>query len=341
MGYFARERIFTGLVPNLVSSVPVFSATDLSEDECLTLVKTVEEYLISLQEEGWHFDLQPGADEDPVRFINLKREWLETSAKLDEYRDSEKGSWRDDVVLLHDVATERAEIIRELRSGRTHPVFLQCDGGHGFETFDRVDCLTAEELETLEAVLGGRLHDVGFILRVIDDWDAEKNPAIYVDASMQWQLIESDEYDEWTEHRLLSAEVVREILALRKKPVLYADVDAESDDEIPFADEEQCARQSETLLLPSEELRSSYQDPPNYWRNVWLYDRRKNGITNAAILAELRERGKEFTLLESENALRSAISSIAHYHHWPLQKGKAGRPRKSTTTRDSTSAEKG
>jgi hypothetical protein len=330
MGYFARERIFTGLGPNLVSCVPVFSANDLSEDECLTLENAVAAYLISLQEEGWHFDLQPGPEDDAVGFINLKREWIETNAKLDEYRRADKGSWRDDIVLLHDVASERADVIRDLRSGRTHPVFLQTDDGHGFETFDRVDCLTDDELKVLEAVLGGRLYDGGIILRVIDDWDAEKNPAIYVNASMQWQLIESDEYDDWSEDRQLSAEVVQQILALRAKPLLYSDVDSESDeeiDEIPFADEGE-QEQSGSLLTPSESLRSGYQDPDNYHRNVWLYEQRKAGLNNAAILAELAKRAAEFAPLETENALRSAITSIALYHSWPSQKGKAGRPRK-------------
>lgn len=110
--------------------------------------------------------------------------------------------------------------------------------------------------------------------------------------------------------------------------MIYGDIDADSDDEIdqiPFADGEE---QGGSLLPPSDDLRSSYQDPNNYWRNVWLYEQRKSGVTNAWILAALLKRGQEFAPLETDNALRSAVASIALYHRWPMQKGRAGRPRK-------------
>lgn len=82
-------------------------------------------------------------------------------------------------------------------------------------------------------------------------------------------------------------------------------------------------------LAASESLKASYRAPDNYWRNVWLYERRKNGEKNATILASLRARAQEFATLESGNALRNAIESIAIHHGWPLLKGKAGRPKAS------------
>lgn len=79
---------------------------------------------------------------------------------------------------------------------------------------------------------------------------------------------------------------------------------------------------------------ASYQDPDNYQRNVWLYELRKSGMTNAAIRAELDKRATEFSTLESENALRNAIESIAVHHGWPLLQGKAGRPKTSKRNSD-------
>ena len=75
-----------------------------------------------------------------------------------------------------------------------------------------------------------------------------------------------------------------------------------------------------------------YRDKGNYRRNIWLYEQRKAGHTNAAILAELAARASEFAPLESDNALRAAIDSIANYHGWPMLKGVAGRPRSNRRT---------
>lgn len=63
--------------------------------------------------------------------------------------------------------------------------------------------------------LGGRLYVGGIILRLVDDWDAETNPSIYVEASLQWRQIESDDYDDWSDARQLSDEIVAEIIELR------------------------------------------------------------------------------------------------------------------------------
>jgi hypothetical protein len=91
-------------------------------------------------------------------------------------------------------------------------------------------------------------------------------------------------------------------------------------------------------LEPTEELRSKYQDPDNYWRNVWLYKQRKAGATNTTILSELCSRAGEFAPLESENGLRMAIKSIAQFHGWPHLEGKSGRPRAKSDSEKSRSA---
>lgn len=98
-------------------------------------------------------------------------------------------------------------------------------------------------------------------------------------------------------------------------------------DEYRFADVPASPLQAKSSTEPSEALRKLYHDPGNYWRNVWLYQLKKSGKTNDAILEALAQRGKEFETLVSPNALRRAIESIAIYHGWPQQKRGPGRPR--------------
>lgn len=78
-------------------------------------------------------------------------------------------------------------------------------------------------------------------------------------------------------------------------------------------------------LEPDESLRAGYRDPDNYWRNVWLYEQRKSGRTNAAILEELAGLGTKYAPLYTENALRTAIASVARYHCWLELRGRPGR----------------
>lgn len=78
---------------------------------------------------------------------------------------------------------------------------------------------------------------------------------------------------------------------------------------------------------PCDALQSTYRDPDNYWRNVWLYGLRKNGATNAEILSRLKNRASEFSLIDTENALRSALDAIADHHGWERLRGKPGRRR--------------
>lgn len=73
---------------------------------------------------------------------------------------------------------------------------------------------------------------------------------------------------------------------------------------------------------------SKYSDPDNYERNVWLYRQREAGKTNGETLAELSRKAETFAPLESDNALRSAIKSIAQFHGWPELKGMPGRKKK-------------
>ena len=58
---------------------------------------------------------------------------------------------------------------------------------------------------------------------------------------------------------------------------------------------------------------------------VWLYEQRKACRTNAEILEALGEKAQEFAPLVTENALRTAIDSIARHHSRPPLKGKYGR----------------
>lgn len=77
---------------------------------------------------------------------------------------------------------------------------------------------------------------------------------------------------------------------------------------------------------PSEALGAAYSDPDNYLRNVWFYEQRKAGKSLKDILRDLRSR-PEYHQVESENAVRGAIESIARHHGWEVVKGVPGRPR--------------
>lgn len=339
--YFIRQRFFTCVSPNLVASTLVFAVDDLTEDECQSLAKSVQHYFNGLEtfsNEQYFFDLAPSAEEDFAAFINLKQEWSGLRDEIEGYGSSSPNSWQGDIHWVYTIASEHAEIIRALRRGQIPTVYLQSDGGHGFGTFACVDSLTWDEIETLEDVLGSELHEIGFILRVISDVDAARQPALFVKARLGWKQFEESLKLDQADENLVAAEtltfhVIEEIRRLREIPnVLLAD-DIEEMDEDFEADEAPSnvngAEGKNEPIRADENLRNNYRDPTNYWRNVWLYEQRREGKTNAAILNALSRRGQEFAPLESENALRTAIETIALYHRWPVIKGRAGRPRTS------------
>ena len=336
--YVARERIFTGLSPNLVQSTAVFSADDLTLDECQTLALSVQKCFDDLHDqqgaESWFFELGPSVEDDAAAFINLKNQWDGTKGEIEGYRGSSMNSWQSDVFMFHSVACEHAEIIRGMRGTETPTVYLQCDGGGGFETFDCVDSLTWDELETLESVLGAELYDLGLDLRVVSDVHAERDPAVYVQAKLGWNrfafAVSSGDADET---RLAAAkasnECIEEIKSLRRKPVVFGRVAGDDADRVSDASAaaKDASPSTDGPLQADDSLRAGYRDPDNYWRNVWLYEQRKAGKTNTVILADLRARAREFEQIDSENALRTAIDAIAIFHRWPALKGKAGRPK--------------
>jgi len=344
--YVARERIFTGLGPNLDQAVPVFSADDLTLDECQTLVLSVQKSFNDMHQvqvaESWFFELGPSVEDDAAAFINLKSQWANTKDEIEGYRGSSSNSWKADVFMFYSVASEHAEVLRGLRGAETPVVYLQCDSGRGYETFDCVDCLTWDELETLEAVLGAELYDMGFCLRIVSEVHAERDPALYVQAKRSWHRFDQAMKDDEADETRIAAgnasyECIEEIKALRSKPVFFG---PDSEEEGVAADDVKPLRlDGEDPIVfepmrPNDSLRSGYRDPDNYWRNVWLYQQRQADRTNSAILAELRTRAAEFEQIDSENALRSAIDAIAIYHRWPLLKGKAGRPRAKVADND-------
>jgi hypothetical protein len=93
----------------------------------------------------------------------------------------------------------------------------------------------------------------------------------------------------------------------------------------PSADSDQQSQAATSPVAASESLRAGFRDPDNYWRNVWLYDLRKEGRNNREIREALSDR-RELNGLESDTAVRAAIKSIAEYHRWPLLEGNPGRP---------------
>lgn len=349
MSYSVRERIYSACGPDLYNWTPVFATSDLTDDECHVLEESVQRCLNDIHDEcgsgPWHFQLGPSADEDCVAFINLKSDWKSHEVDLEKYRKSSGNSWQSEVIWLHDIVQERANIIRQIRRGRNPVIYLQCDEGRGFETFDRIDSLTESEIETLEEVLFPQLNEMGLMLRVVDDWYAEKEPAAYVQARLSWKRFEESLNKDKADDTLLAAsgasfECCEEIKELRKKPLRYAsdEFDEEHEDEVATPNEETRSTCDQTVL-PHESNRDTYRDPDNYWRNVWLYQQRQEGRTNSTILSDLSARATEFAPIESENALRSAIESIAHHHRWPLIKGRPGRPRAKADTAQPASSQ--
>jgi hypothetical protein len=355
MGFHARERIFVGDGPELLEAAAVFAVDDMTDEECRTLATSVQQCLNELHESSgsgpWTFELGPSASENAAKFVNLKSDWNLNRPSIDEFRSSSRNSWRAEIAWLYDIAYEHAEIIRGLRAAQTPVVYLQCDdGGSDYETFDCIDDLTWDEIETLKRVLTEELSDMGMYFRIVSDWHAEREPATFVKARLSWNRFEEDMgYDDVSERVLAagkaSEDVAQEIRELRKKPVVFGppeepdETDSDGSDE-PTSDER--IDQSPLHVSPNtasatvetsapreanESLRADYRDPDNYWRNVWLYEQRKAGLTNAKILSALTARSPEFAPLETENALRYAIDSISSYHGWPSIKGRAGRPR--------------
>jgi hypothetical protein len=337
--YFARQRFYRGVSPNLTTWAVVFATDELSDDESRTLQKSVQQFFDELEkesEESFCFELGPSAEENPAVFINLKHEWDSRKGEIQDYAStSNSGTWRGDIWWFYSVACEHEEIIRDMRAGELPTVYLQCDCGGGFESFGCVDSLTWNELETLEELLEDELHAMGYMFRLVTDWHAEREPATFIRAKLSL-----DEYnydvsagtaDDW---RLNSDSVadkcINEIKRLRAKPVVYGQEDDdqhESDVQESKTVTTSGVAKMDEAVAANEASRRGYRDPDNYWRNVWLYEQRKANNTNAVILAALRARGNEFAYLDSENALRAAIDSIAEYHRWPVLKGKPGRPK--------------
>lgn len=340
MGYFARERIFRGCGPNLTNWTVVFAVDDLTDVECRTLESSVQRCLTELHDQcsdgPWGFELGASAADDPAGFVILKSEWEARSPEIQRGRNSSSNSSQYETYWLHSIAAEHADIIRGMRDAHFPTVYLQCDAGSGYQTFEVVDSLTWDELETLEEVLHEDLYRMGMILRIISDWHAEREPATYVQARVSWKEFEEDNRNGKADDTRLAAlgsalTFIEEIKALRGMPVIFGPAEeghvaGESKME-PRAERANGEALATEPLAADESLRAKYRDPDNYWRNVWLYEQRKEGKTNTAILDELSTNAATFAPLESDNALRKAIESIASYHRWPVIRGRTGRPK--------------
>ncbi len=334
--YSARERIFTACGPNVMGPLAAYLADDLSADECKLLAQSVQRYLEDAADASgngpWSFELVPAADEDPVEFVNRKNEWDGLQDVFSDERSHSDNSWKGELQWINAIAVEHAAIIRSLKSDELPTVYMQIDGGTGYETFGSVSKLTWDELEILESVLVNEFHDLGYIFRIIHDFDAVHSPVLYVLTKLNYHrtapdLDFTDEDDPLVRAYELADACVNEIIELRAKrsPFLAAVPAKESEHKVQQL--EQAVTAVSRPIAASDERCKEYRDPDNYWRNVWLYELRVDGKTNAEILELLSKNEKGYYTLESENALRTAIDNIAMYHGWPIRKGRPGRPR--------------
>lgn len=345
--YSSRQRIFIGYSPELADAEPVFAADDLSEIECKTLVAAVQRLFDDLHRSSgggpWTLELGPSVQDDPVAFIDCKAKWQAHQRSFDEYRAAHCGHWRSEIVWLHDICAERADVIRALREHAIPTVYLQRDCGGGFQTFGRVDSLTWNEVETLESVLKNELYDMGMIFRLVTDLDAEESPEMFVHAKLGWNAIarelEVDEDAERDDAWWVAAEVIGELLSIRSKPRRSKSTAASEPSKSIEAEDEGGSVKSgpaipegpaeKPLTEPCDAEMARYRDPDNYWRNVWLYEQRKAGKTNRELLSELERIASErgFAPLSTDGGLRRALETIAQHHGWPVLEGRSGRPR--------------
>jgi hypothetical protein len=333
MRYFTTERFFTGFSSrNMTRSEPVLRTEDLTDDECRALAESVQRELDELNRLSTvecYFELGPSADENLSEFIILKSTWEEHASKIDTTYGERGSCWQYDLFWLNSIAKGHLDVIRGLKRHSCPAVFLQCllpDGK--FSTFACVDSLTERELTVLEQVLTTELARIGTTLRTITDWHASKEPEEYVQAKIDFDRFAAHDSDanqisQDFEFELAAESAfdrcIEQVKNLRSMPAVLSKIDAdESRTDIGSGDRFQS---------PSEELRTKYRDPDNYLRNVWLYEQRAAGMTNPAILAALDGRAGDFALLDSDNALRTAIESIAEFHGWPILKGRPGRPK--------------
>jgi hypothetical protein len=302
--HFSTERFFTGFsTENMERPEPVFQTEDLSDEECAALAASVQKELDEIYEGSdgkYYFELGPAADENLQEFILLKSKWLAHAGVIGNEFGERGGCWQYSLHIIHEVAQQHVEIIRGLKRLDCPSVFFQCHLPNGeYSSFARVDSLTERELKVLTDVLETELNRIGTSLRVIGDWHAINEPHEYVQAKLDFESFlefQSDETNAVNDYEYeMAAEnafdrCIKEVKRLRFVSSAAATEGA------PVVSESG-SNHLEQSLEPSEEFRTNYRDPDNYWRNVWLYEQRRAGKTNAAILTELTDRATEFAPL--------------------------------------------
>ncbi len=329
--YIYREFIFTAYKDYPHDETVVFWVDDFTDDECQILEDSVQR-CIDKNNKGVNFGMATESHDDSVVFVTMKAEWARIQREIWQSGNRAHEVFDSDIAWVYEIAIEHAEVIRKLRKSKCPTVYFQIECNEESFTFAFVDNLTCDEIETLESVLTDELYRVGIgTLQTITNWHAEREPAAYVKAKLRLKAFQEDDEednldDEQWMTRFIFNDCLKEILALRKMPMIYGPAEDDEDvEENGFQAESDEINTS--CLEASEEFRSNFRDPDNYWRNVWLYKQREAGLTNTAILEQLSRRSQEFAPIESDNALRNAISAIAQHHKWPEIKGKPGRPK--------------
>lgn len=325
--YFTTERIFVATGPRWNGEVPVYSCVDLSPSECEMLADSVQRELKATNTE--QFLLGPSSQVDPPTFITLKSAWARRRNQIE--LNGEAGTDLGLAALrrINRIAAGHAEIIREIRSLKCPTAYLQCqEGDDDFESFGRVDSLVSEELKLLRSVLESEVNAMGLGFRMIVEEDAETDRSALIKVRLRWSLQSRITSCTSKKHCEKAAAIARECIsqieATRFQPSCDAKWNACIARVIRQLNSGSAAAPAE-FVEASEKLREQFSDPDNYWRNVWLYRLKQDGKKNAQILTSLKAES-QYQILETENALRNAIDSIAVHHGWPRLKGKAGRP---------------
>ena len=255
-----------------------------------------------------------------------EREWI--GRYLNPLRDHEDHENRDDIVLFEKLGHDAMAVF----SGDDYPTrphagtngldFRWMEFVHGYPG---VTCNTTEYHPQRDKVIRAELEfsdsDSGFLL-------SNTKTNVFLDSLRTIELLVESESD-WSPPSLTAESSTARSVTLPTTTTLTAGSNS------GHKANERSSPETIEPLEASEEHRSSYHDDDNYWRNVWMYKQRSEGKTNPKILADLLAIAaeKNWSPIETDNALNTAIRLIAEHHGWPRIKGKPGRPSRNSKKR--------
>jgi len=174
---------------------PFFRSELLTQSEVEILAEALENWILStdgIDEEGvgTRICIEPSANENTARFIEMEAEWQHYLKNLIPY--NRRDQWEEKHKELFEKAEEFKNHILSLKPFGVSTHFLLVDAGGGPDVFACVNTLTEEQFSILYDVLSGQLYEEGFVLSCCSEDEAHDNPSLYVRCRFQWKEIEED-----------------------------------------------------------------------------------------------------------------------------------------------------